>query len=308
MANKGRRGRSILAALALLLSAFALLTTSCGTLEIGFELNTPSPMASVPVETVDDVPTVVLKTPTATPLSPTPTHTPTPTPLPPTPTLTPTPVAIISPTEPSQPAAERILFAPGAVQATVEGYLPANDTRVYVMHVAAGQYVAMDATVGTMSQGLRFSIVGADGTVVKAMGKAHVRTVVPSAQDYYVELASDVGAVSYQMSVLIPIRIRFAPGFTSAVVEGSLTAGDMRQYVLHALAGQRMIVDPRATQGQVRLIISGADGQVLLSGNVGHPGGGYDGILPTTQDYMITVQAEGETGADYVLEITIPPL
>jgi hypothetical protein len=321
MENKRRRGPSILAFLALPLSVFALLTTSCGTLEIGFELNTPLPTASAPVETVDDVPTVPLNTPTVTPfpaasapaeaVDDVPTvalNTPTATPLSPTPTQTPAPVATISPTEPPQPAAERIRFAPGAIQTTVEGYLPTSDTKVYVMHVAAGQYVAMDATVGTMGQGLRFSIVGADGTVVKAMGEAHIRTVVPSTQDYYVELVSDVGAVNYQMSVLIPIRIRFAPGDTSAVVEGSLTAGDSRHYVLHALAGQRMIVDPRATQGQVRLIISGADGQVLLSGNAGRPGGVYDGILPTTQDYLITVQAEGGTGADYVLEITIPPL
>jgi hypothetical protein len=144
--------------------------------------------------------------------------------------------------------------------------------------------------------------------VMKAMGEAHARIVVPSTQDYYVELVSDVGAVNYQMSVLIPVRIRFAPGDTSAEVGGSLTAGDMRHYVLQALAGQRMIVDPRATQGQVRLVISGADGQVLLSGNVGLPGGVYDGILPTTQDYLITVQAWDGTSADYVLEITISPL
>jgi hypothetical protein len=196
---------------------------------------------------------------------------------------------------------------PGATQTTVEGYLPANG-KVYVMRVAAGQFVEMDATVGTIGQGLRFSIVGVDGTVVKAMGDAHVRTVVPSTQDYYVELASDVGEVNYRMSVLIPARIRFAPGASSAEVTGSLAANGMRHYVLRALAGQRMIVDPYATSGQVGLVISGADGQVLLSGRVGRPGGVYDGILPTTQDYLISVRADGGTGTDYTLEITIPPL
>ncbi len=202
--------------------------------------------------------------------------------------------------------AERILFAPGATQTTVEGYLPANGAKVYVMRVAAGQFIEMNATVGTIGRGLRFSIVGADGAVVKAMGEAHVRTIVPSTQGYYVELVSDVGAVSYRMSVLIPVRIRFAPGATSATVTGSLEEGDMRHYVLRALAGQRMIVAPHTTTGQVGLVISGADGQVLLSGRVGRPGGVYDGILPATQDYLITVRAEGGTGADYTLEITIP--
>jgi hypothetical protein len=205
------------------------------------------------------------------------------------------------------PAVERILLAPGATQTTVEGTLPANDSKVYVMRVAAGQYVAMDATVGAAGQGLRFSIVGADGTVVKPMGEAHVRTVVPSTQDYTIELVSDVGAVSYRMSVLIPVRIRFAPGGTSAGVAGSLGGNGARHYVLRALAGQRMILDPRTTRGQVRLTIWGADGHVLLSGRVGRPGGVYDGILPTTQDYLIAVGAEDGTGADYTLEIAIPP-
>jgi hypothetical protein len=230
--------------------------------------------------------------PTATPtlLPPSPTVTPLP------PTLTPTPA----------PAVERILFEPGATQATVEGYLPANGTKVYVMGMAAGQFIEMSATIGAMGQGLRFAIVGADGIVVKAMGEAYVRTVVPRTQDYYVDLASDVGAVSYRMSVLIPVRVRFAPGATSAEVAGRLAANGVRHYVLRALAGQRMIIVPRASGGQVGLVITGADGQVLLSGHVA--GDGYDGILPTTQEYLIAVRGLGETSADYTLEITILPL
>jgi hypothetical protein len=129
---------------------------------------------------------------------------------------------------------------------------------------------------------------------VKAMGEAYVRTVVPRTQDYYVELGSNVGAVSYRMSVLIPVRIRFAPGTTSTEVTGRLAANGVRHYVLRALAGQ------------VGLVISGVDGQVLLSGHVASDG--CDGILPTTQDYLIAVQGLGEAGADYTLEITIPPL
>jgi hypothetical protein len=222
-----------------------------------------------------------------------------------TPTVTPLPPV---PTRPPAPAGERILFSPGATQTTVDGYLPAGDSKVYVMHVAAGQYVAVDATVGAMGQGLQFSIIGAGGTVVKPMGDAHERTVVPRTQDYTVELVSDVGVVNYRMSVLIPVRIRFAPDATSIRVRGTLGAGGERHYVIHAQAGQQMTVAPQATHGQVRLIIWGADGQVLLSGRVGRPGGVYTGVLPVTQDYLIGVKTGGETGADYTLEITIPPL
>lgn len=200
---------------------------------------------------------------------------------------------------------ERVFFAPGATQAAIEGYLPADATHRYVVHVAAGQYVALDATAGTTGGGMRFSFVGDDGTVVKPMGEAYVRAVVPSTQDYTVELVSDVGAVNYQMSVLIPARVRFEPGATSSEVAGSLAAGGVCHYVLRAQGGQRMIVDPSTTQGQVRLVIWGADGQVLLSGRVGPPGGTFDGTLPTSQDYLIAVWAEGETSAEYTLDITI---
>jgi hypothetical protein len=207
---------------------------------------------------------------------------------------------------PPAPAVERIRFAPGATQATVEGSLPAGGRAIYVMGVAAGQFIEMNATVGTIGQGLRFSIVGADGFVVKPLGEAHVRTIVPSTQDYYVELVSDVGAVDYRISVLIPVRIRFAPGAISAEVAGSLAPGDMRHYVLRALAGQRMLVIPRTTRGKIDLVISGADGQVLLNGRVA--GSDFDGVLPNTQDYLVSVRAEGVSGAEYTLEIMIPSL
>jgi len=251
------------------------------------------PPATPPVAMPTPEPTATMA---ATPLPATgaPLPAPTRTPYPPTATSLPA------------PAVERILFAPGATQATIEGYLPVDGRALYVMGVAAGQFVEVNATAGTMGQGLRFSIAGADGSVVKPMGEAHVRTVVPSTQDYYVELVSDVGATDYRLSVLIPVRIRFAPGGTSTTVAGSLEEGQMRHYVLRALGGQRMIVAPHATAGEVGLIISGADGQVLLSGRAGPLGGVFDGILPLTQDYLITVQAKGGVGADYVLDITIP--
>jgi len=248
-----------------------------------------SPIPPTATPTATSTPTA-MSTPTATPLPPAPTitlHPPTRTPLP-------------------GPAVERIRFAPGATHALIEGYLPVDGRALYVMGVAAGQFVEMNATVGTTGQGLRFSVTGADGVVIKSMGEAHMRTVVPSTQDYYVDLVSDVGATEYFLSVLIPVRIRFAPGTTSATVTGGLEEGQMRHYVLRALAGQRMIVAPHATTGEIGLVISSADGQVLLSGRVGQPGGVFDGILPATQDYLISVQAKGGIGADYTLEITIP--
>lgn len=281
-----------------------ILLSACGTFETAFE-HPPGPTQATATLYTDKLasskttPAISpTPSPTTEPMTPTPSSTARP--LPTTPTVT-----LLSPTPipPPTPTVERIRFTSGATQATVKGELPANGSKVYVLGIAANQFVEMNATIGTMGQGLRFSVVGADGVVVKPMGEAHIRTVVPSTQDYYVELVSDVGATHYQMSVLIPARISFASGGTSTEIADNLSVNDARNYVLHALAGQRMAITLLATRGRVRLVISGVDGQVLLNGRVA--GNSYDDIVTTTQDYLIAVLAEGETGADYKLEVAI---
>lgn len=282
-----RRNHGVLLLAVLLAACMPVLTATPASLPTAAPTATSSPTPLVPSATPTPDPTPTPVPPTATPTSPPPTSTH-------TPLLT--------------TAVDRILFAPGATQATVEGVLLANATQRYMMHVEADQYVAIDAAVGTTGQGLRLSVVGVDGTVVRPMGDAHARITMPSTQDYTVDLVSDVGTVDYQMSVIIPVRVRFAPGTESSRVDGSLAADGVRHYVLWAQAGQQLVVSPSTTQGQVKMVIWGADGQVLLSGRVGPPGGRYAGALPRTQDYLIAVQAEGGTGAEYVLEITVPPL
>ena len=59
------------------------------------------------------------------------------------------------------------------------------------------------------------------------------------------------------------------------------------------------------TQGQVLLIIFGADGNVLISDHAGATN--WRGKLPTTQDYNIDVRAYGNAPATYNLVVTIPP-
>ena len=279
------------------------------------QASSESPVAQLavatPCATGKPIPTARVQLPTPTPtlvtastsMSPAPAAAPT------SAAVTPTPIRVTPlVTAPGPAAGERIRFPTGATQTTVEGYLPADALETFVMHVARDQYVAMDAGVGTMGDGLRFSVVGADGVVVKPMGDAHLRAIFPNTQDYIVELASDVGAVHYVLSIMIPVRICFAPGADSEEVSGSLAGDDVDHYVIRGLAGQRLIVDPNTSRGQLRLTISAAEGQLLLSGRVGPPGGTYDGVLPATQDYLISVRAEGGSGADYGLGITLPPL
>lgn len=100
-------------------------------------------------------------------------------------------------------------------------------------------------------------------------------------------------------------RIRFAPGGSSATLLGNLSPNGLDYYVLTALAGQTMTVEVLPTAGHPLLSISGANGEVLKSAGAGSPS--WSGVLPLTQDYFITISAEGDSAVNYTLQVTIPP-
>ncbi|MGC9335761.1 MAG: hypothetical protein ACP5JJ_16565 [Anaerolineae bacterium] len=187
----------------------------------------------------------------------------------------------------------RISFAAGATSAVVEETLAAAQTRSYVLNIAAGQLLEVSISPpGTV----RLVIYGADGTVLKSgMGEgSFFRGTVPSTQDYIVDVGPGTGAVSYTMSMIIPVRISFAAGATSATVEANLAAQQTRHYSLRALGGQTMEVNA-GPEGKVRLVIYGADGTVLMSG-MGE-GASFSGTLPSDQDYIVAIQAGPEAVA-----------
>jgi hypothetical protein len=141
---------------------------------------------------------------------------------------------------------------------------------------------------------------------------------LPATQDYYIDVISMVQAtVDYTVEVIIPSigpqpepeakRIQFAPGATSAQVQGSLAAGGSARYVLGAAAGQEMTVNLSDSSAGVNaiLIIWGADGTVLISDHADATT--WVGELPSTQDYYISVRSGPHAPVDYVLEVIIPP-
>lgn len=117
---------------------------------------------------------------------------------------------------------------------------------------------------------------------------------------------AELGPLDLQPRARDVQRIQFAEGVTRTTVAGTLAQDGVSRYILRVMAGQRMILDLRATGSQVSLGLAGDDGQVLLSGRVA--GSRYDGIMPITQDYTIWIGANGEPGIAYTLAITLPPL
>jgi len=101
------------------------------------------------------------------------------------------------------------------------------------------------------------------------------------------------------------IRIQFAAGGTSAVINGEMEAEQTLYYVLGASATQTMSVKVTSPNSDVYLGVFGADSQVFLTNSTQDTL--WSGTLPTTQDYFISLTASnGKT--NYSLTVDIPPL
>ncbi len=285
-----------LAMIVSVLLVVSLLLAACG--------GTPAPtMVPTAGAIASDTPGAISPRPSAT-TAPQPTSTEAPQP---TATDIPMPTATLRPTSPpeptatEEPAAERISFAPGGTSAVVEGNLAAQGTHRYVLGVRGGQL--MEVRVDPQDK-VQLVIYGLDGTVLKSGmgGDAFFRATVPSTQDYVMELHAGGEAVSYGLWVMIPVRISFAAGATSAVVEGELAPAETQHYVLNIAAGQLLEVSiwPQET---VRLAIYGADGTVLKSGMGG--GAFFRGTVPSTQDYILGVGPATESGS-FTMNVIIP--
>lgn len=121
-----------------------------------------------------------------------------------------------------------------------------------------------------------------------------------------IDCAPDSGIVSTPIETGL-VRIQFAPGSISAQESGTLAAFGRSRYVLRAAATQVMTVNLNITSGSgALLIIWGEDGSVFVTD---HSETTYwQGQLPLTQDYFITVVASPDGPVSYTLEVTIPPL
>jgi hypothetical protein len=201
----------------------------------------------------------------------------------------------------------RIRFERNATSATVTEHLDAYQGLDYILRAGKGQILEIEAVSENANPDdnpLQLVIYGVDGTVLRSgMGEgSSFRGVLPASQDYLVSLrASDV-PTNFTMSVIIPQRISFQTGATSASVHNpSLPAGRTQYYSLRAMQGQTMQVQV-TPDANLQLIIYGMDGTVLKSGMGG--GASFNGLLPSTQDYILAVRA-GSDPVSYTLRVAI---
>jgi hypothetical protein len=239
------------------------------------------------------------------------------------PTVTPPPP---TPVPSLAPGARRIEFAPGASWAIVQGSLAAGGIDEYVLRAMAGQSMMVIVKSADNSVVLEVSGLSDGQPLLRShMQQTSWQVILLTTQDYSIKAVSMGGATTYTLQVIIPPlptegetppqptptqpqakRIEFATGATSAVVEETLAAEEIDEYVLHALGGQTMSVTVWSPDNSVVLEIWGAgDGQPLLRSHMRQTS--FQQVLPATQDYGIKAVSTG-AATHYTLQIIIPPL
>ena len=183
----------------------------------------------------------------------------------------------------------------------VSGDLAAGVTARYILRAGAGQL--MDAILSAPA-GASLSVTTLNGKALapKTGSSIGFRGYLPHTGDYILTVKAGSQAVSYFLNVSIPARIAFQPGTTSASLNGQLQAHQSLDYILRARAEQILEINV-SPENSVQLIIYGVDGTVLRSG-MGE-GSSFRGLLPVSQDYIVTVRA-GDQPVAFTLNAIIP--
>lgn len=203
------------------------------------------------------------------------------------------------------PGAVRLAFAKGSTAEVIQGTLQPGQVKNYIIGAMQGQpfIVSVDAP----NHDVTFSVVGRkdNNTLVNAAQKISTwQTILATTQDYLITLYSGASGENYTLNIIIPARIAFPSGATSATVQGSTPDGLIVSYVLRALAGQQMDITLNSPDGNAVLGIYGyQDGQPYLRSASEQTT--FSLKLPSTQDYIIQVAPRAGQVASYSMKVTV---
>lgn len=214
----------------------------------------------------------------------------------------------------TQGGVQRITFAPGATSAVVQGAISGGHVAYYVLTAMAGQ--TMTVLPDSNNGPVYVTIYNTQRMMMGSAASGQVWTgVLPATGDYTLAVypPSNGAYTNFMLKIQIvsssqptpsaPERIYFAPGAVSTTITGYLPSNFSKQYILNARAGQVMTISSWTSNGPFRYTMTMPDGTWLGSGDQGQ---GWSGTLPTSGDYLITVQTPTDTsGANYGLYITI---
>lgn len=198
----------------------------------------------------------------------------------------------------------RIVFAPGATEASVLGSLPGGASQQFAVSALAGQTMMLD--LSSSSGNSSVSVTGAQGInpqVVRSSGTGWLG-ILTANEDYIITVNAGASPTNFGLSITIPVRITFAPGGISKTVTGTTSQRRTVTYLLRASAGQTMTATLNAPAGTLGLTIYGlSDGQPLVRAVSGATS--WTGQLPGTQDYVIEAVPAVDSTVNFSLQVTV---
>jgi hypothetical protein len=206
--------------------------------------------------------------------------------------------------QPQQSSAPQTLnFVNGVAQ--VQSTAGFNQPQTFLFFGTQGQTIRIQ--LSSQPAGANFEVTGANNVVYKSFGDPSLdwSFTLPASQNYRITVNS-VPAVVFTLVVTLgggsnqPQRINFAPGQTTAQVNGSAAFGVSPQYVFFANAGQNVRIVLTSAGNVANFSVSGVtDNQIYKSPNDASRDWSF--VAPLGQDYLVTVSAP--TPVNFSLQI-----
>ncbi len=199
---------------------------------------------------------------------------------------------------------ERIVFAPGATSASLEGEVPDQGKAEYVIKVLEGQLLILNLT--TARDDIFLGVTTDDGyPLVRPVAEAqHWMGIVPKLGDYYIEVVAMNKGAPFSLFVQVPRWLTFPKGSNTTSVEGEIHPRQMVDYLLEAKEGQRLKVKVESPNEDVLLnIVALENGMPIL--RYGAEATEFDDVLPYTDRYLISVFGGSPNDTTYTLTVTL---
>lgn len=164
----------------------------------------------------------------------------------------------------------------------------------------------MLASVASTGNDVTMAIITEGGITLlpASQGSSNWQGILSTTQDYYIQVMGGANEQDYSLWVSIPNRIQFAPGTTSATVNGKTVDGNIASYVVAAQGGQTMNIQLMPEPILAALTVWGfSDGQPYMRSQMGSTT--FNMQLPSTQDYIINVVPQAGQEVNFTLSVEI---
>lgn len=221
------------------------------------------------------------------------------------PTATSVPVTPVYPTATSGPlpttaaGMTRVSFEIGTTNYTVKETIPANTTKRYALRLTQWQMLEITLKSNT-SAFIAVSTEKGKQLVDFSQKWLWYRDYATENGDWYVDVQTGAYAADINLSFVAPQRVSFDSGKNSLVAKATIGGNRSHNFIARASKGQTMSISLNPTSGLV-LSVRRVTGEVLLAESEGKTS--FEGTLPDTGDYIITVS--NATGGNINIELNL---